>query len=230
MVAALGSGRGSEAADRLCEACVEELDVDAAAISLIFHGVSTATLGASGPRARTYDELQFTLGEGPCLDSVATREPVLIPDLRRMTTWHWPAYVSAMLSHRVLSVFAIPIIAAGQYIGALDLFRHRPGPLAPEELSAGLVAAEVAAMPLMDILGQDMEAAGGDPESDAWTELNALMRVEVSQATGVLLGQLDVDPAEALVRLRAHAYAANRSVTEVARDILDGRLRLDADA
>jgi hypothetical protein len=31
------------------------------------------------------------------------------------------------------------------------------------------------------------------------------------------------------VRLRAHAYATSRSVTDVARDILDRRLRLDAD-
>jgi hypothetical protein len=29
------------------------------------------TLGAGGVSARVYDELQFTLGGGPCLDSVA---------------------------------------------------------------------------------------------------------------------------------------------------------------
>ena len=43
----------------------------------------------------------------------------------------------------------------------------------------------------------------------------------------MLVAQLDLDPAAALVRLRAHAYATNRSATEVARDILDRRLRLD---
>jgi hypothetical protein len=51
----------------------------------------------------------------------------------------------------------------------------------------------------------------------------------VSQATGMLVAQLGVEPAEALVRLRAHAYATNRSATDVARDILDRQLRLDAD-
>ena len=64
---------------------------------------------------------------------------------------------------------------------------------------------------------------------DTWTELHRLTRVEVSQATGMLIAQLDVDAAEALVRLRAHAYATNRSATEVARDILDNGLRLEAD-
>jgi len=45
----------------------------------------------------------------------------------------------------------------------------------------------------------------------------------------MLVAQLEVAPAVALVRLRAHAYATGRSATDVARDILDRRLRLDAD-
>ena len=71
----------------------------------------------------------------------------------------------------------------------------------------------------------DLQAAVNDPYSSAWAEFNALSRTEVSQATGMLVAQLGVEPAEALVRLRAHAYATNRSATEVARDILDRRLR-----
>lgn len=74
-----------------------------------------------------------------------------------------------------------------------------------------------------------MPAAGADPKSSAWAELNTLSRTEVSQATGMLVAQLEVEPAEALVRLRAHAYATGRSVTDVARDILDRRLKLEAD-
>jgi hypothetical protein len=42
------------------------------------------------------------------------------------------------------------------------------------------------------------------------------------------VAQLAVGPAEALVRLRGHAYATGRSTTDVARDILAHRLHLDA--
>ena len=63
-LSAIGDARGVQAADRLCEACVGLLDVDAAAISLVFDGANVGTLGASDPRARTYDELQFIVGEG----------------------------------------------------------------------------------------------------------------------------------------------------------------------
>lgn len=83
--------------------------------------------------------------------------------------------------------------------------------------------------PLLDLLDGDLQAAITDPNSNAWAELTALSRAEVSQATGMLVAQLEVEPAEALVRLRAHAYATGRSATDVARDILDRRLQLEAD-
>jgi ANTAR domain len=82
---------------------------------------------------------------------------------------------------------------------------------------------------LLDLMNDDLQAAVNDPESNAWGELHALSRAEVSQATGMLVAQLGVEPADALVRLRAHAYATGRSSTDVARDILDRLLRLEAD-
>jgi hypothetical protein len=44
----------------------------------------------------------------------------------------------------------------------------------------------------------------------------------------MLVAQVEVEPAAALVRLRAHAFATGRSATDVACDILDRRLRLQA--
>jgi hypothetical protein len=229
LIAAVGGERRLEAADRLCRACVTVLDVDAAAISLVFHGASTATLGTSGPTARIYDELQFTMGEGPCLESVALRAPVLVADLADPNEARWPAYGPAMLAHQIRGVYAMPVLVAGEYVGALDLFCVEPGPLATEQLAGAVTAAELAAIPVLDLMDADLQAAVSDPSSNAWAELNALSRVEVSQATGMVMAQLDIDAAEALVRLRAHAYATDRSAIEVARDILDRRVRLEDD-
>jgi ANTAR domain len=203
--------------------------IDAAAISLVFAGAAGGTLGSSGAAARAYDELQFTFGEGPCLDSVALHAPVLIADLANANDVRWPVYGPAMLDYKIRGIFAIPVVLAGEYVGALDLFRAQPGELPVDHLAGAVVAAELAGIPLLDLMDSDLQAAVDDPESSAWAELNALSRTEVSQATGMLVAQLGVEPAEALVRLRAHAYATNRSATEVARDILDRRLRLDAD-
>jgi hypothetical protein len=227
--AAVDGQRGTEAADRLCEACVVLLDVDAAAISIVFDGASSGTLGASGEPARRYDELQFILGEGPCLESVARRIPVLVVDLADPEEARWPVYGPAMLANQIRGVYAIPVVVAGEFVGALDLFRAQPGPLPDDKLTSAVTAAELAVIPLLDLMDGDLQAAVADPHSNAWAELNALSRAEVSQATGMLVAQLEVEPAEALIRLRAHAYATGRSATDVARDILDRRLLLEAD-
>ena len=229
LLAAVDGRRGVDAADRLCEACVDLFDVDAAAISLIFDGASSGTLGSSGAPARAYDELQFTFGEGPCLDSVAGRTPIVVVDLADPEEVRWPAYGPALLSHQIRCVTAVPIVIAGEFVGALDLFRARPGPLLGEDFVGAVAAAELSAIPVLDLMGGDLQAAVADPSSNAWAELNTLSRAEVSQATGMLVAQLGTEPAEALVRLRAHAYATGRSVTDVARDILDRRVNLDAD-
>ena len=228
LTTALGTLRGAEAANRLCEACVDLFHVDAAAISLVYAG-NSATLGASSQPARLYDELQFTLGEGPCRDSVARRAPVLVTDLMDIADVRWPAYGPAMLAHQICGVFAMPLVLAGEYVGALVMYRNWPNSLAAEELAGAIVAAELAQLPLLDLLADGLRDPSHESGGDAWTELHRLTRVEVSQATGMLIDQLDVDAAEALVRLRAHAYATNRSATDVARDILDNRLRLEID-
>jgi ANTAR domain/GAF domain len=229
LLAAVDGRRGVDAADSLCEACVTLFDVDAAAISLVFDGANNGTLGSSGDSARAYDELQFILGEGPCLDSITLRSPVLVADLADLGDTRWPAYGAAMLSYEIRGVFAMPVVVAGEHVGALDLFRAQAGRLSAEEFTGAIVAAELASVPLLDLMDADLQAAADDPSSNAWAELSILSRAEVGQATGMLVAQLGVEPTEALVRLRAHAYATNRSATDVARDILDRRLRLEAD-
>ncbi len=105
-------------------------------------------------------------------------------------------------------MFALPVTVAGFPVGVLCLCRRRPGPLLGSALAGGYLAAELAVLPVLDVLSIDMNAAAGDDRSTAWDELGSLMRSEVYQASGVLTAQLGVPPAEALVRLRAHAFAA----------------------
>ncbi len=229
LLSAVDGRRGIDAADRLCETCVALFDVDAAAISLVFDGATNGTLGCSDEQARAYDEVQFTVGEGPCLESVALCAPVLVTDLADRTERRWPLYGPALLEMRIRGVYAIPVVVAGEYVGALDLFRALPGQLPARELAGATLAAELAGIPLLDLLDQDLQAAVAEPGSNAWVELAVLSRAEVSQATGMLVAQLGIEPADALLRLRAHAYATGRAATDVARDILERRLRLETD-
>jgi hypothetical protein len=229
LIAVVGDEHGEDAANRLCEACVALLDVDTAAISLVFDGAHAATLGASGPTARVLDELQFTLGEGPGLDAVTRSAAVLVTDLAQAgATTRWSTYRRAIHVRGIGFVYAIPIAIVGHHIGALTLFRAHPGMLTAQQLAGARVAAELAEMPILDLAKADLQTAVADPDSHSWTELSALTRTEVNQAAGMLVGQLNVEPAVALARLRAHAYATDRTPTDVARDILARRLRLQA--
>lgn len=223
-----------KAADRLCEACVELLDVDGAAISIVQEGVSRGTFGSSSALSRRVDAFQFTFGEGPCLDAVAERQPVLAEDLTQYAEQRWPAFSSSLVEAGVFAVFALPVVVATESMGALDLFRHRAGPLSEETLLAGLLAADLAALPLLDLMAAiGARAATGVVEGDQedpWTELESLDRVEIHQATGFLIAQMDGGgPGQALVRLRARAFATGQTASEVAHEILQHRLFLDGD-
>jgi hypothetical protein len=222
---------GVLAADRLCEACVDLLHVDGAAISLIHDGATRGTYGSSGELSRHLDELQFTFGEGPCLDAVSAGSPVEAADLGDPQELRWPAFRAGALASGVRAVFAAPVRVSTSVVGALDLFRCDEGPFTGDSYSGGLMAAELAALPLIDLmltttaLVQDGAIDGGD----GWEQLASLERVEVYQATGMLIAALDIDGAEALTRLRAHAFSAGMTASELAWEIVERRVVVDRD-
>ena len=66
-------------------------------------------------------------------------------------------------------------------------------------------------------------------DDTGWQQLAALARVEVYQATGMVMAQLGVGPAEALARLRAHAFANDLTASQVAWSIVERELSLEPD-
>lgn len=222
-----GAGGALGAADRLCHACVELLQVDGASVSLSHDGSTQGTFGSSGDMSRRLDELQFTFGEGPCLDAVRQGTPVLVADLGDPAETRWPAFAGALVRSGISAVFALPVTIASKPIGALDLFRRSPGTLGATALSGGLLAAELAALPLMDLMSSDLDWDTAVQGGDGWEQLASLSRIEVYQATGMLIGALDVGPTEALVRLRAYAFVHDMTATDTAWAIVEGRLSLD---
>ena len=217
---------GLSAADRLCVACVDLLRVDGAAISLINSGEPMGTFGSSGELSRRLDELQFTYGEGPCMDAVSSGRPVLAADVGDHREQRWPAFSRAVLDSGVRAVFALPVTVAHTTVGALDLFCNEPGPLSEDRLHGGLWAAELASLPLLDLMTADVDWPTVGEGAGGWEQLASLERVEVYQATGMIIGHLDVDAAEALVRLRAYAFAQGLTASEAAWAIVERRVSL----
>jgi hypothetical protein len=146
-------------------------------------------------------------------------------------------FTRAVLGDGIRGVFALPIMVTSVCVGALDLFREGPGPLDGDHLSGALMAAELASLPLLDLLASNvdedaeevLDAALKSEGEDAWGRLADMDRIEVYQATGMLISQLEVGPAEAMVRLRAHAIATNQTASQVAWAIVERRLVLERD-
>lgn len=211
--------------DGLVAECAEALPVTGVSLVLMTDAGPAGTVAATDGPAATMEELQFTLGEGPCVDCSITGRPVLVADLAASGARRWPAYSGSALEAGIRAIFAFPLRVGGIRVGVLDLYRDRTGGLSRDDLARALCFADAATTILLH-----MQASGAVDGSGAVVIPVLQDRAEVHQATGMVAAQRDVSLAEALVLLRAHAFASERPVLAVARDVLAGVLSFAADS
>lgn len=209
---------------RLCSAVVRALPAWGAGLSLMSEAGVRGVAAASDPASERIDELQFALGEGPCVDAFTSRRPVIEPDLAAGGIARWPVYSAAAHRQGVRAAFGFPLQVGAARLGVLDVYRERAGVLSTEELAQALTFADVATTMLLD--GQKQAPPGA-----AAFGLDEAMeyRFELYQAQGMVMVQLGVSLVEALVLLRAYAYSHDRDLAEVARDVVTRGLHLDED-
>jgi hypothetical protein len=208
---------GPDLLRRICVAVVEASSASGAGISVMTADGILGVCAASDPTSERVEELQFVLGEGPCFDAFAARRPVLMADLSDAQARRWPLYVPAVRGEGVRAVFAFPLQVGAARLGVLDIFRDRVGPLSGAELQMSFTFAELIVERLLD------------RDGDGTTGLDMGRRAELFQAQGMVMVQLGVSIGEALVRMRAYAFAENRRLEDVARDVVARRLRWDED-
>jgi hypothetical protein len=209
---------------RLCGAAVRALAASGVAIGVLADDGARGVTTASDRASERIDELQFILGEGPCIDAFGARRPVLVPDLADGAMNRWPVYASTAIDSGVRAVFAFPLQIGAARLGILEVFRARPGPLSGEELKQALTFADVAVTLLLDGQANALADAAAEGLDEA-----VHSTAELFQAQGMIMVQLSVGLTEALARIRVHAYAEDRGLNEVARDIVAGRLRFKVD-
>ncbi|WP_409330998.1 GAF and ANTAR domain-containing protein [Trujillonella humicola] len=197
----------------LAAACTRALPVSGVGLALMTDEGPAGTIAATDGVAVELERLQFTLGEGPCVDASKTGRPVLQPDLARTAPPRWPAFAGGALQAGIRAVFAFPLRVGAIRLGVLDLYRDAAGPLSPGELTEALSFADAATLVLL-------HAQAGSPGQGAVPVLDD--RAEVHQATGVVSVQAGVGLADALVLLRARAFSEDRSLADLARDVLAG--------
>ncbi len=220
LLAEKGSNFPSSAS--LCDVATEVSDTSGAGIMLNLEGEDRGTLFASDPVSALIEELQFRLGEGPCIDAHSSGRPVLEPDLVNPTTSRWMHFTPRAVEGGARALFGFPLTVGAVRLGALNLYRSSAGSLSDDEHADSLV---VAGMIARTILSMQTGAAPG--ELTTQLESSANLRLAVHQASGMVSVQLDSTIPEALLRLRAYAFRHDLTIDEVAARVVDRRLRFD---
>ncbi|MGW7165673.1 ANTAR domain-containing protein [Streptomyces sp. NPDC054884] len=215
----------------VCTAAVAALPVGGAGVSAMSKTTASHPLCSTNDISEQLEELQLTLGEGPCVDAFTRGSAVLSPDLLTGGLQdRWPVFADAALEAGARAVFALPLQIGAISPGVLDLYADVPTVLDAEELADALAFADLATLLLLDARIDETGAQAGAPSRDHGFEDLGGYRAEIDQATGILTVQLGAGIDEAFVRLRAYACTQGRRLADVAADVVAHRLRFSPDS
>lgn len=223
MAGVLRSLRLGEGGDP-AQACARALGAEGVALSLLVGADRTAEpLWCHPELSARFEELQFTLGEGPGPDAVRTGSPVLEPDLDRVRPERWPVLLPAARDMGVQGVCGFPLGIGAIRVGVLTVLCDGDRRISEQQYADATALAAALTGVFLNGNGYVNGTAPGPGGMPAWP--TGLNRPVVHQATGMISVQLGVSIQEALLRLRAHAYGSERPLGEVAEDVVARRLR-----
>jgi len=208
----------------VCRAFVASAPIDGAAFTQMTSDTARDPWVASDPTIAAIEAAQYSLGEGPTQDAYTSRRPVMIPECG--AAWvaaRWPVFVAEIAPLDVGGLFALPMQIGAITVGVCAVYRRRAGPVSEQDLRQVLSAMDGATLTLLAL------RAGRFDGSVEIAQRGETLPRAVHQATGMLVVQLGVSAENAFARLRAHAYANERTIHDVAQDIVERRLRLEVD-
>jgi hypothetical protein len=220
LATALAASEGSEVTVAgMCSAGAKVMLVAGASIVLM-SGAGTGTTYASTAGVEDLEELQFTLGWGPSLDAYRWGVPVIETNLAAGAPQRWAGFVGPAVQAGIEAVFSFPLQVGAARIGALTLYHNRPDPLGDDPYIDAVIVAGIVTGAILA-----MQAGAADGGLASGVSHGGAYHAEVHQASGIVSVQLDIGVGEALVRLRARAFAEGRTVAEIALDVVNKRLR-----
>ncbi|AYG79130.1 hypothetical protein DWB77_01240 [Streptomyces hundungensis] len=204
-------------------ACLEDVGADGLGVSLITGGRIRTVAYAADDRSYRLEDAQLVAGEGPC--TAAYRQRGVVKVEVHSSSAQWPVFVRTAGELGIRSVVAVPLLVGnGVPVGAMDLYHTTRAVLGETDLSRIEAYARVLALLALDahpaLIGWEQAAPEAGP---------AGYPPIVHQAAGVASEASKVPVADALARMRAHAFSHRRLLEDVARDILAGQLRLEED-
>lgn len=205
----------------LCRAAVKVLPVDGAAISVRLGSDVAVPIGASCDETAAAEQIEYTMGHGPCISAAVIGRRVLVPDLGGADALlAWPGYVAEIVRRSPFrAVFSFPLALEGMAMGSLNLYlRTTVGSVAETlvERAENICLRMTRALRTADLFSE--------PEHrHAWMDgERARRRRTVWLAQGMTMQAGPASAREALTLLRARAYADDRLLDDLAADVVQG--------
>ncbi len=185
-------------------------DFDQVSITVVDDNGDISTLAQAGDLVTDLDQLQYGLGEGPCIDSVRDANPVVAARIQRDD--RWGRYVPAAAELGLRSQVATPLLwRDDKPLGVLNMYSTTHADVA---FSAPVVAEVMAA--------QIVSALAGLREIEH-LHRELADRAVLGQAIGLVMAWLQRDADHALDYVRSVATQQKRTLAEVADELVRTR-------
>ncbi|RJT75095.1 ANTAR domain-containing protein [Arthrobacter cheniae] len=209
-----------DAVDALAEVARDVIiHADGAGVSLIRDGDRTS-VGATDAKVLEADNLQYTLGEGPCLSSWATNQSHIIADTE--TDTRWKRWAATAATAGVRSCLSVPLIRGMDTIGAMKVYAGTPDAFTTDDQRLLVNLAKSAAALLGHVQASDTPQRISDEVSDSLRT-----RDTVGIARGILMERHDLGRDEALARITALSSETNTPVSDLTATIAERKNGID---
>jgi hypothetical protein len=189
-------------------------DCDVASVSLVKVG-GISTVGSSGDVAVALDAIQYSTGQGPCLDAIGKDAMWFqIDDMARDEKW--PTFSALAVEQGFSSLLAFTLRVDADTLGALNLYARKPNAFGQEDRDYGAIYAAHAAVSL----AHAQTRAEGVRARRAMTEELVSQEV-IGRAVGILMEGEFRSAQDALEVLEARAEALKVKLQETAQEVVD---------
>lgn len=210
----------------LAKACVKLLPIAGASLSITDE--LRVPLGASCEAASRAERLQTTLGEGPCLTASACHQP-LVADLATIEA-RWPMYHRQLVEQTDFrSVISFPLSShdGRLRLGALDLYLA-DGEAVPH-FFLDQVGAQIAEPIAIVLFEKPVTSSGRWTRLPPWLDnASVRRRMNVWVAVGILIEYANLPSTDALAALRGYAFSHDRTLDDIADDMMNQHLRAES--
>ncbi len=171
------------------------------------------TVACSDPVAARVDEVQYELGDGPCLHAMRDGRMVRIEDTAGKA--RWPEFEAQAASHGIRSCLALPLNAGGKPVGALNLYARSASAFGGAEARRAENFAENASGALTLAIRLASHAALIEQLRSSLTS-----RTVIDQALGIIMAREHCTQARAFAIMRSASQNSNVKLRDIASAVV----------